>query len=465
MTSQSVQKPEGPLLTWLAAITLLLCGCASGSPPGPQDGWKTVDLRAFSISLPSDVVYIPVQGIDSYCGSFRSETLRLHFDYGWYSNSLDKEEMSPSAILLDHQEDWTLIDGHRAKMVHAKGLSRKTSEPYYFSAVYFPEVDAPSSQSKGESVDRLNFSIASDRPMDQEFAEKILRSICFPPVKASLKGLDLDQEPKSPKTPPSALEAFAKVAKFSDDNIQELAKAYKEATGYDLDLRFSFLNLEPQWLRKFKAGPIRWMLLLEYHGSFHSQHVSFVQVHLFDADWHRVAKQLFPTGRDLFLGKADIEHSSVFDQDVLVLNVREYKQGLSALGSQGRENQVYALRSDKLDLVRVADQEGKLRRKDFQSWFPDKGTAQPKRTVEEWLASLQKKDPAEQLAALVWLTGVHLPSSQTRSGDPEQESLEASLMFERVRDSDRTAVILNELKQSTHRWVRDYAELGVLKNQ
>ena len=70
-------------------------------------------------------------------------------------------------------------------------------------------------------------------------------------------------------------------------------------------------------------------------------------------------------------------------------------------------------------------------------------------------------DPVRQLAALVWLTGTHLSSTQPRQNNASQESVQASLTFEAVRDAPETSEALSELRNSKNRWVRECAQLGV----
>jgi len=69
--------------------------------------------------------------------------------------------------------------------------------------------------------------------------------------------------------------------------------------------------------------------------------------------------------------------------------------------------------------------------------------------------------PAEQLAALVWLSGYHLSSKEPRYKNVNQESVSDSRRFEAVRDSLQTRKAVARLTHSKNRWVREYALLAL----
>ncbi len=53
-------------------------------------GWESIMLGRFQISLPKGWQYVPAQGIDSFVGQLTNGEMELSFDYGWYSNRLDR---------------------------------------------------------------------------------------------------------------------------------------------------------------------------------------------------------------------------------------------------------------------------------------------------------------------------------------------------------------------------------------
>lgn len=57
-------------------------------PCDPKSGWALADEVTFTMSVPCDLERKDAQGIDSQIGKFESNTLRLTYDYGMYSNPL-----------------------------------------------------------------------------------------------------------------------------------------------------------------------------------------------------------------------------------------------------------------------------------------------------------------------------------------------------------------------------------------
>jgi hypothetical protein len=73
------------------------------------------------------------------------------------------------------------------------------------------------------------------------------------------------------------------------------------------------------------------------------------------------------------------------------------------------------------------------------------------------MGTLRSKNPVEQVAALVWLSGRHLPSTERRVEGVSQEPLHQAQAYEAVRDSKVLREILIELKGSPIQLVKDYA--------
>jgi len=74
---------------------------------------------------------------------------------------------------------------------------------------------------------------------------------------------------------------------------------------------------------------------------------------------------------------------------------------------------------------------------------------------------LNSSSAVDQLAALVWLTGSHLSTTEERKSDHSQEAVDDSKIFEAVRDDPRTKSVFSELKTHKNKWIREYAALGV----
>jgi|WetSurMetagenome_2_1015567.scaffolds.fasta_scaffold64777_1 hypothetical protein len=112
-------------------------------------------------------------------------------------------------------------------------------------------------------------------------------------------------------------------------------------------------------------------------------------------------------------------------------------------------------------MVRLDDNKGGLVKNHYRWRAPAKGPAVPNRTRDEWIRSLTSDSPVEQLATLVWLSGVHLSSGDARHENTSQESIEDSRLFEAVRDAVETGKALRKLTNSKNPWVQEYARLAL----
>jgi hypothetical protein len=128
------------------------------------------------------------------------------------------------------------------------------------------------------------------------------------------------------------------------------------------------------------------------------------------------------------------------------------------------QTQYYALLQTNLFMVRLEDNKGILLRNHYRWRNPPNGPEVPTRTKDEWIKCLESSNVVEQLSALVWLTGFHLASQETRMTDHNQESVEDSKRFEAVRDDARTARIMNRLREDGNKWIQQYAGLGILRS-
>jgi len=79
--------------------------------PTPPTGWHKVDAGPFSILAPPGWEFHQLTGVDSYVGEFVGDGVALRFDFGGYSNSLEKEK-KPAYVVV-HES----IGRFRAKVV------------------------------------------------------------------------------------------------------------------------------------------------------------------------------------------------------------------------------------------------------------------------------------------------------------------------------------------------------------
>jgi hypothetical protein len=141
-----------PPLLLLAAALVLGCDSSVSAPPPVPPGWQTVSSgKAFTFSAPPDLKPVPVQGIDSFVGTYASPTLEVTFDYGRYSDPMNREGYASRAVQ---------VDGKSARLVTKDDIV----------AIHFPKIT-------GET--KLTMSVRL-KSANAKTAETLLQSIDFP---------------------------------------------------------------------------------------------------------------------------------------------------------------------------------------------------------------------------------------------------------------------------------------------
>jgi hypothetical protein len=271
----------------------------------------------------------------------------------------------------------------------------------------------------------------------------------------------LAEEPR-----PKGLEAYIgkDLQKLDECAPEEFRKQVEALTG-DKPEKKQWWSYEPWWVKPFVGGMAAWVLLEAYPG-YDVPDVSSVQIHVFDKNWKRLAKQSFPTGYRFFLKEVALVKDNPLKQDLLVALLTssgpfivEGGEKHPAFEQGDYQRQYYALSGDHFVIVRLEDNKRSLAQNHYRWHTPLKGPAVPKRTRDEWIRSLKSGNQVEELATLVWLSGTHLPSTEARKQDHNQESVEDSKLFEAVRGAADTKKALRELTNSKNSWVQEYAKL------
>lgn len=166
---------------YVTALPILLCatmvwwaGGAKATEPVPKD-WKRIDANGtFTFFVPPDMEAEPVQGIDSYVGQYRGNSMRLYFDYGWYpGNFCDARytEQKPQ-----HTDVTTQIGGETARLMTFHEPEPKMDHAFpYVAVVCFAELGTEERRPKIT----LTMSVNGKGRAEQQIAEKIFRSIQF----------------------------------------------------------------------------------------------------------------------------------------------------------------------------------------------------------------------------------------------------------------------------------------------
>lgn len=148
----------------------------------PDSTWRRIDARdAFSFRLPSRLQAKEVQGIDSYIGAYEDSTLRVSFDYGWYSGFTSERGQS------SYTKEEIEINGHRAILVsyRLEGAAALEREGFtYFTSVFFPapveDEDEDGDGIIADTTDELSMEAVCKTVRDCAVAHGIFKSVRFP---------------------------------------------------------------------------------------------------------------------------------------------------------------------------------------------------------------------------------------------------------------------------------------------
>ncbi len=224
-------------------------------------------------------------------------------------------------------------------------------------------------------------------------------------------------------------------------------------------------SLRPWWVSRFDGPGASWLVLEAYPG-YNIPDMSHVRLHVFDATWKRTSKSRFLTGYRMFLSEASVEKQPSIQQDLFVAKMTSAGSFVAVSDEKLRPAfdllQYYGLLGTNIVMVRLEDGAGRMVRNHYRWSNPTLGPPVPIQSKETWIAALGSTNLIEQLSALVWVTGSHLLSDEERKSNHEQESVVEAKLFESVRDDIRTEAYLTMLKNHSHPWVREYAEMGVL---
>lgn len=249
-------------------------------------------------------------------------------------------------------------------------------------------------------------------------------------------------------------------------------KDLQDLTGDEPETERSWMGYSPWSVQAFQVGRARWAVL-EGYSTCMIPGTSAMRVHVFDEQWNRICKQAYPVGYRFFLNEISVTRQADLGQHLIV--TKTTCAGPFFVGNDGSktpafeqgpyQRQYYALLGTNIVMVRLEDDKGELARNHYAWSAPSKGPAVPKRIKTEWIKSLGSTNSVEQLAALVWLTGGHLPSKEERKADHNQESIADSTLYESVRDDPETKRLLQDLTKHKTEWIREYAELGVMRGR
>lgn len=161
-------------LTFLAIFIITSCNArelSTDSKPEISSSWIKINAgNVFSFMAPPDTVLIPGQGNDSFTGIIKSPKFKVTFDYGLYSNSLEKasEKLSDSYTTRK-----LLIDNREAILVTYISNEHPERESY-FIGIHFPKI-------KRSTIGSIKLSMQCflKNSQNKTTIEKIYKSIVF----------------------------------------------------------------------------------------------------------------------------------------------------------------------------------------------------------------------------------------------------------------------------------------------
>lgn len=151
----------------LALCVALIGGACELESQAQEDpvSWSRVSLaERISATLPSELELAETGGADSVVRQYRSRSLALLVDYGWYGDALD--DANGEALARRSIE----LDGRAAVLVTYRDADASAKLPYV-AALHVPDL--------GRGAVKLTVVTRADSAATREQALRILRSLRF----------------------------------------------------------------------------------------------------------------------------------------------------------------------------------------------------------------------------------------------------------------------------------------------
>lgn len=155
-------------LIFLLSLSIVSVGTKATSSEIPSDWIEVSAGDVFSLMAPPGTEFHPLQGIDSFVGTFKTPDFELSFDYGLYSNRLD--DLSTGT---DPEVHTILIDDKNARIVTMQ-TTVYSKDHSHFIGVYIPDL-------KQTMLGSLSLSITCSLENDDLYpiVEQIYKTIRF----------------------------------------------------------------------------------------------------------------------------------------------------------------------------------------------------------------------------------------------------------------------------------------------
>jgi hypothetical protein len=133
-----------------------------------EGGWKTIDAEGkFSFDLPQSMNKKEVLPMDSFVQHYVGDGMLVIFDYGWFSDPLDRYESEP-----EYWREQKKVGGFDATLI---GYKPDADWGKYHAGIAFRNIT-----NDGIVPTHFTMSISYNNSEDKNTAIKILESIRFP---------------------------------------------------------------------------------------------------------------------------------------------------------------------------------------------------------------------------------------------------------------------------------------------
>lgn len=151
-------------------ILMIVAGCVEQKTQNNslEGGWKTIDAEGkFSFDLPQSMNKKEVRPLDSFVQQYVGDGMLVIFDYGWFSDPLNRYESEP-----EYWREQKKVGGFDATLI--------TYKPDGDLGKYYAGIAFRNIKNDGIQPNHLTMSVLYNNSEDKNTAIKILESIRFP---------------------------------------------------------------------------------------------------------------------------------------------------------------------------------------------------------------------------------------------------------------------------------------------
>lgn|GEM_PF-1924959 len=178
---------------------------------------------------------------------------------------------------------------------------------------------------------------------------------------------------------------------------------------------------------------------------------------LFDLNGKQVASEMFDAGWRIDLKNENVRSSDEIGREIIEVLCEPVINGRPI------EKQTYALVGTSIVLIRLENKTGELVRNNYSAPNLRIGPDVKFLSPTDWKSSLTSIDPADVLASLTWLSGVHLNPKKLPFdyGQIQYEHMDDVSLNEQLESNGEVRRTIEALSSSENKWVREAAKLDL----